>query len=58
MKQRYEYKGKLYCIFQETKMKVDGKWIDCVIYQTLYDNPDGEFWVRSSSEFFALFKAV
>lgn len=39
-------------------MKVDGKWIDCVIYQTLYDNPDGVFWVRSSKEFYNLFTEV
>lgn len=57
-KKRYIYKGNPYVIFQETKMKVDGEWIDCVIYQTLYDNPDGEFWVRSSEEFFALFQEV
>ncbi len=39
-------------------MKVNNKWVDCVIYQTLYDNPDGEFWVRNSEEFFSLFKEV
>ena len=55
MKKRFIYKGNLYCIFQETKMKIDGVWIDCVIYQTLYNNKDGEFWVRSSKEFYDLF---
>ena len=58
MKQRYIYKGNLYVIFIKTKMKVNGVWIDCVIYQTLYDNQDGEFWVRSSDEFYQLFKEV
>lgn len=58
MKKRFKYKGKLYVIFQETKMKINGEWVDCVIYQTLYDNPDGEFWVRTSEEFFTLFLAV
>ena len=55
IKKRYVYKGKQYCIFQKTKMKIDGKWIDCVIYQTLYNNIDGKFWVRSSKEFYDLF---
>lgn len=58
MKKRFEYKGKTYCIFQETKVKIEGKWVDCVIYQTLYDNPDGEFWVRTKDEFHSLFKEV
>lgn len=57
-KQRYKYKNKTYVIFQETKMKIDDKWINCVIYQTLYDNPDGIYWVRNSEEFFKLFEPV
>lgn len=58
MKQRYTYKGKIYVIFAQTKMKVNNVWEDCVIYQTLYDNTDGEFWVRSKEEFYQLFKEV
>lgn len=58
MTKRYIYKNKIYCIFKETKMKIDGNWVDCVIYQTLYNNPDGEFWVRSKEEFFKLFKEL
>jgi hypothetical protein len=57
-KQRYIYKGNLYTIFITTKMKVNGVWMPCVVYQTLYDNPDGEFWVRSAEEFYQLFKEV
>ncbi len=52
----YEYKGKQYRIFAESKMKIDGEWIDCIIYQTLYFNEDGWIWVRSRDEFFSLFK--
>ena len=52
----YEYKGKQYRIFAETKMKVNDEWIDCIIYQTLYYNEDGWIWVRSREEFFKLFK--
>jgi len=51
----YTFKQKPYYIFQESKMKINGEWIDCVIYKTLYHNPDGELWVRSSEEFFSLF---
>jgi hypothetical protein len=58
LKKKFEYKEKLYVIFQQTKMKIHNEWVDCVIYQTLYDNPDGEFWVRNSEEFFSLFKEV
>ena len=53
---RYYYKDKPYRIFSETKVKIDGNWIDSVIYQCLYDNPDGIFWVRTAEEFDRLFK--
>ena len=52
----YTYKGKKYRIFAESKMKVNGVWKDCVIYQTLYYNEDGWIWVKSSEEFFKEFK--
>lgn len=32
------------------------EWIDVVIYQCLYVNPDGHIWVREYNEFFNLFK--
>jgi hypothetical protein len=54
----YEYKGKLYKIFAETKVKINGVWVDSIIYQTLYNNPDGWIWVRTKEEFFSLFKEV
>lgn len=52
----YEYKGNPYRIFSETKVKIDGKWVDAIIYQTLYPNSDGWIWVRTKEEFFSLFK--
>ena len=52
----YEYKGKPYRIFTQTKTKINGVWIDSVVYEALYDNPDGKFWVRTKEEFFKLFK--
>lgn len=58
MDQIYEYKGNKYRIFAESEMKIDGKWQDCIIYQTLYYNEDGWIWVRSKQEFFELFKLV
>jgi hypothetical protein len=54
----YEYKGKLYRIFAETRVKINGVWVDSIIYQTLYNNPDGWIWVRTREEFFSLFKEV
>lgn len=54
----YTYKNKQYRIFAETKVKIEGVWVDCVIYQTLYYNKDGWIWVRTKEEFFELFKPV
>ena len=54
----YEYKGKQYRIFAETKSKINGEWVDSIIYQTLYYNEDGWIWVRTKEEFFSLFKKV
>ncbi|MEK6828913.1 MAG: hypothetical protein AABY15_02220 [Nanoarchaeota archaeon] len=56
--QVYEYKGKKYRIFAETKIKINGVWVEGIIYQTLYHNPDGWIWVRTKEEFFELFKSV
>ena len=52
----YYFKGNPYRIFSETKIKIDGIWVDAIIYQTLYINEDGVFWVRTKKEFFELFK--
>lgn len=50
------YKDKPYCIMEETKIKVGSEWWDAIIYQCLYDNPDGMIWVRFKKDFFDLFK--
>lgn len=52
----YEYKGKKYRIFAESKSKINGEWVDSIIYQSLYHNEDGWIWVRTKEEFFELFK--
>ena len=52
----YEYKGKKYRIFAESKSKINGEWVDSIIYQSLYHNEDGWIWVRTNDEFFELFK--
>jgi hypothetical protein len=38
---------------------IQGKndWLDVIIYQCEYDNPDGKIWVRTEKQFFELFKA-
>lgn len=52
----YEYKGKPYTIMSETKMKVGKAWVDAIVYQTLYENKDGVYWVREKGEFYEKFK--
>lgn len=52
----YKYKEKFYSIAHQAKMKINGEWENCVIYKALYDHPLGDIFVRSSEEFFFLFK--
>jgi len=54
----YTYKGKLYEIESYTKTKINGVWVDSVIYRCLYLNPDGQLWVRTKEEFDSLFWPV
>lgn len=54
----YEYKNNKYRIFSESKVKINGVWEECIIYQTLYVNTDGWIWVRTKKEFFELFKEI
>jgi hypothetical protein len=54
----YEYKNNKYRIFAESKVKISGVWVECIIYQTLYDNKDNWIWVRTKKEFFELFKSI
>lgn len=32
------------------------EWVDVVIYECLYENPDGQIWVREKTQFYELFK--
>ena len=58
-KKIYEFKGKQYSIFCETIMKNDEDiWIPVVIYETLYDNPDGKYFVRIKEQFYEKFKLI
>jgi hypothetical protein len=40
----------------EDKYFEDREWVEVVIYETLYENPDGRVWVREKEQFFKLFK--
>ena len=69
MNKTYYYKGKPYKVLLETKAKASGfadamdvdrydasrEWIDVVIYECLYENPDGMVWVRTKEQFYNLF---
>lgn len=56
----YILKERPYRILHQAKMKDEttGDWIPCIIYMTLYDNPDGTIWVRSVKEFYLKFKSA
>jgi hypothetical protein len=54
----YTYKGNPYKIFTSTKVKIDGVWHNAIVYECLYDNQDGKYWVRLEEEFFNLFLPV
>jgi len=51
----YYYKDKPYKILYESKIKISEIWIDCIIYECLYENPEGMIWVREKNQFFKLF---
>jgi hypothetical protein len=71
MKEIYYYKGKPYTILAESKIKLSGiidlpeievtdvevgaDWVDVIVYECEYDNPDGKIWVRTRKQFFELF---
>lgn len=54
----YEYKGKHYTIVCESKIKLNGEWVDVVVYRCAYENPDGMEWVRFKEEFYSLFTLI
>jgi len=52
----YYYKGKPYKILHICKIKLEGKWQDCVVYECLYPNLEGKIWTRLHYDFFSKFK--
>lgn len=52
----YYYKDKPYRVLHLSSIKLDDKWIPCVVYACMYSNPDGVIWVRTKKEFEELFK--
>jgi hypothetical protein len=51
----YYYKDRPYRILYHSQMKIEGVWIPCIVYKCLYENHDGDIWVRSEKQFFELF---
>ncbi len=58
MNGNYEYKEKKYKLISSTKIKIDGEWVEGIIYMCLYNNPDGLIWVRTKEDFFEKFKLI
>lgn len=54
--EKFYYKNKPYKVNNHCKAKIDGKWINCVVYECLYENPDGQVWIRTGEEFYKLFQ--
>lgn len=52
----YKFKDKPYRIIEKSKIKLNGIWEDVIIYECLYDNPDGMHWVRLIEDFYTNFK--
>lgn len=44
--------------YLECNMKLEhmDRWVDVIIYQCEYENPEGRIWVRLKEQFFELFK--
>lgn len=58
MNEIYTFKNKQYRIFEYTKLKFGDLWLNAIIYECLYDNPSGKYFVREEGEFFEKFKLV
>jgi len=54
----YEFNDKQYSLISNAKMSIGELWTDVVIYQTEYDQPDGKYFVRESTQFHKLFKKL
>ena len=52
----YTYKGKFYKVLHLCKIKYEGKWVQGVVYEALYEVPDGNIFVRENYTFLLKFK--
>lgn len=50
-------RGTIYLKLLSTKVRVDGYWVDAVLYMCLYFN-SGMFYVRTKSDFHDKFKKI
>lgn len=51
--------GKLYSLVDKTMFKLNGEWIkDLILYKTEYNNPDGEYFVRTKEDFYNNFEEI
>ena len=48
--------GKEYTVIALSKVKIDGQWLDAIVYQCNYENPEGMIWVRLYLNFVASFQ--
>lgn len=55
----YSYKKHLYYKLFELKIKTkEDVWVPVVVYECLYENPDGMIWARYQDDFYSLFEKV
>lgn len=52
----YWFKDKPYKLLFHTQIKIGDEWVPGVIYMALYENHDGQFWVRTTKDFYEKFK--
>lgn len=57
---RHKKTGKPYLVITDNlRFKQDGKWFEgLVLYQTLYQNPDGMYFARTKEDFEENFEKV
>lgn len=55
---KYTYKGKTYRVVMEYKVKINNEWVPAIIYECLYNNPEGMVWVRTKDEFLQKFQPL
>lgn len=56
---QFTWKDKPYEVLSTAKTKIDGEWIHSIVYVSLYNNEDGEVWVKTEKdEEWELFKEI